>query len=257
MFKYAIARTPGRSLMDGISQTPELGKPIYELAIEQHQGYVKALEQCGLEVVVLDANEDFPDSTFTEDVAICTREMAVITRPGADARRGEAKLDDLRDALKRFYGDNIYEITEPGIMDGGDVMMVGDHFYIGVSERTNQAGAEQLAGFLAKHGMTSEIVPVVGILHLKDDVTYLAGNDVVIAKEYENHPAFAKFNKLVADEDEYYAVNSLWINDKVIVPIGYPKIEAKIREAGYEVILVEMSEFRKITGSLTCLSLRF
>ena len=136
-------------------------------------------------------------------------------------------------------------------------MMVGDHYYIGLSGRTNQAAADQITSILEKYGMTAETVPVTGILHLKDDVVYLDNNNLIVAKAYENHPAFANFNKLVVDDDEYYAVNSLWINGKVIVPEGFPKTEQKIRDCGYEVILINTSEFEKITGSLTCMSLRF
>ena len=105
--------------------------------------------------------------------------------------------------------------------------------------------------------MTAETVEVTGILHLKDDVVYLDNNNLIVAKAYEHHPAFAPFNKLVVDDDEYYAVNSLWINGTVIVPQGFPKIEQQIRDCGYHVELIDTSEFEKITGSLTCMSLRF
>lgn len=256
-FTHAIVRKPGRSLIDGISQTPEMGKPIYEVALKQHAAYVKALKACGLEVTVLEANEDFPDSTFVEDVAICTRDMVVLTRPGAETRRLEAKLPDMWITLERFYGDKIYEIEAPGLLDGGDVVMAGDHFYIGLSKRTNQSGAEQLASYLEKHGYTAEIVPILGILHLKGDISYLTNNDVVVTCETAKRPIFAKYNQIVADDDEIYAANCIWLNGKVIVSEGYPKIADKIRQAGYEVILVPMTEYHKITGSLTCLSLRF
>ena len=257
MFRYAIVRKPSHSLIDGISQTPEKGKPDYDLAIKQHDQYVQALRDCGLEVTVLEANDQYPDSVFIEDNALCTPHgVAILSRPGADSRRGEASLPDLREALAVHY-ETIEQVVEPGTVDPGDIMMVGDHCYIGLSGRTNQAAADQITEILGRYGMTTETVPVTGILHLKDDVVYLDNNTVIIAKAYENHPAFAKFEKLVVDDDEYYAVNSLWINGRVIVPKGYPKIEQKIRDRGYEVILIDASEFEKITGSLTCMSLRF
>lgn len=257
MFKHAIVRKPGRSVAEGISQTPELGKPDYDLALKQHDRYVELLEQCGLEVTTLEANEAYPDSCFIEDNALCTEQFAILSRPGALTRREEAKLPDLRQALLKFYpADKIYEIADPGLVDPGDILMIGNHFYIGLSNRTNQAAAEQIAKILDDHGYTSETVPVKGVLHLKDDVVYLAGNDIIVAKIMENHPQFAQYNQIVADDDDYYAVNSLWLNGKVLVPTGHPKIEQKIREAGYEVLLIDMSEYEKITGSLTCLSLR-
>lgn len=257
MFKHAITRRPARSLIDGISQTPELGKPDYEKAIAQYERYVEILRELGLDVTVLEANEDFPDSVFIEDNALCTSHgVAILSRPGAESRRGEASLPDLRAALAQHY-DNIEQIEAPGTVDPGDIMMVGDHYYIGLSNRTNQAAAQQIIDILEQNGMTGETVEVTGILHLKDDVVYLDNNTLIVAKAYENHPAFADFKKLVVDDDEYYAVNSLWINGTVIVPEGYPKIEQKIRDCGYKVVLINTSEFEKITGSLTCMSLRF
>lgn len=257
MFHYAIVRKPSHSLIDGISQTPEKGKPDYALAIKQHQEYVTALKNCGLEVTVLEANEEYPDSVFIEDNALCTPNgVAILSRPGAESRRGEASLPDLHDALSRHY-DIIEQVIEPGTVDPGDIMMVGNHYYIGLSRRTNQAAADQITQILGRYGMTTETVAVTGILHLKDDVVYLDNNTIIVAKSYEHHPAFETFNKVVVDDDEYYAVNSLWINGKVIVPKGYPKTERQIRDLGYEVMLIDTSEFEKITGSLTCMSLRF
>lgn len=257
MFTTAIARTPSRSLIDGISQTPEMGKPDYELALKQHERYVEILRELGLKVTVLESAEDFPDSVFIEDNALCTPHgVAIISRPGADTRRDEVKLPDLRAALAEHY-DTIEEVVDPGTVDPGDILMVGDHYYIGISHRTNDAAADQIIMILEAHGMTGEKVKVEGILHLKDDVVYLDKKDLIVAKAYENHPAFADYNKIVVDDDEYYAVNSLWINGTVIVPEGFPKTEKAIRDAGYEVVLINTSEFEKITGSLTCMSLRF
>ena len=257
MFRYAIVRKPSHSLIDGISQTPEKGKPDYDLAIKQHERYVEILRELGLEVTVLEANEQYPDSVFIEDNALCTPHgVAILSRPGAESRRSEASLPDLRKTLTAYY-DTIEQVVEPGTVDPGDIMMVGDHYYIGQSGRTNQAAAEQITEILGRYNMTTETVPVTGILHLKDDVVYLDNNTVIVAKDYENHPAFADFDKIIVDDDEYYAVNSLWINGSVIVPRGYPKTEQQIRDHGYDVVLIDTSEFEKITGSLTCMSLRF
>ena len=132
-FTTAIVKKPGRSLVEGITNA-HLGLPKYLLAIKQHEAYVKILRRCGLEVVELNASENFPDSVFIEDVAVCTPHFSIITRPGASSRRGEEQ--EVEDVLKRIYSD-VEELKGPGTLDGGDIMHVGKHFYIGLSERTN------------------------------------------------------------------------------------------------------------------------
>ena len=128
MFHYAITRRPSRSLINGISQTPEKGKPDYERAMQQYDQYVALLRQCGLAVTVLEPNEEYPDSVFIEDNALCTPHgVAILSRPGAESRRGEASLPDLRQALSQHY-DTIEQVEAPGTVDPGDIMMVGDHY---------------------------------------------------------------------------------------------------------------------------------
>ena len=146
MFTKAIARIPGLSLTKGLSSA-DLGKPNYYNARKQHAEYVKALEECGLKVTVLQPDERFPDSCFVEDVALCTPHCVIITNPGADSRKGEIQSMPL--IIQRFYS-NIEYITDPGTLEAGDVMMVGDHYFIGLSERTNKEGAEQLISILEK-----------------------------------------------------------------------------------------------------------
>jgi len=131
-FSHVIIRRPGKSLSNGITSAPELGQPIYERAIEEHYDYEHALEQCGVDVSVLPALEQYPDSCFVEDPAVITRCGAIITNPGADSRNGEK--DEIEPAVRRFFDDeHVKHIVSPGTLDGGDVMMVGDHFYVGRS----------------------------------------------------------------------------------------------------------------------------
>ena len=139
MFTKAMVRTPARSFINGLRST-NWGLPDYEKAIDQHAAYVDALEQCGLVATVLDAEEQFPDSTFIEDTALLTRTVAIIASPGAESRRGE--IQSIRNTLSRFY-KTIEDIVAPGTLEGGDVMMVGTHFYIGLSDRTNETGANR------------------------------------------------------------------------------------------------------------------
>ncbi|MCP4141316.1 MAG: N(G),N(G)-dimethylarginine dimethylaminohydrolase [Chloroflexi bacterium] len=253
MFKKAIVRTPGKSMLNGIS-TAGLGLPDYELALRQHASYIEALKTCGLEVTVLPADEAFPDSTFVEDVALLTKKCAIITNPGADSRRGE--IASMKEILKDFY-ENIEEVQEPGRVEAGDIMMVADHFYIGLSERTNQEGADQVIGFLEKYGMSGSVVTLKEVLHLKTGIAYLEENNLLACGEFLTKPAFQKFNIFEIDLSESYAANCIWVNGTVLVPQGYPKARATIEAAGYKVIEVDVSEFRKLDGGLSCLSLRF
>ena len=254
MIKNAIVRRPGHSLVNGITSAPELGKPDYGLAIKQHDAYIEALKSCGVGVTVLKADERFPDSCFVEDVAVCTKKIAVITKPGASSRRGEEK--EIIEVIKKFYNDIEY-IKKPGTLEGGDVMMVKDHFYIGLSKRTNREGAEQLIKVLGKYGMSGSIVEISEMLHLKSGLAYLEDNVLLVTGEYINNLEFKKFNKIMIDEEETYSANCIRVNDYVLVPAGYPKTKEKIEAAGFKVIVVDTSEYRKVNGGLSCLSLRF
>lgn len=253
MFKNAIVRRPGRSLADGITSA-SLGKPVYQNALKQHDAYIAALEQCDVKVTVLEAQEDYPDSVFVEDTAVLAHRCAVLTFPGAESRQGEEVT--IRAALKMFY-DNIEPITEPGTLDGGDVMMVGDHFYVGLSDRTNNEGFNRFEKILNAYGYTASTVEMSEMLHLKTGLAYLENNNLLVAGEFVNKPEFAKYNRIIIDPDESYSANCIWVNGKVLVPLGYPKAKEAITTAGYEVIEVDVSEFRKLDGGLSCLSLRF
>jgi dimethylargininase len=253
MFTKAIVRKPCPEMIHGLSSSSP-GKPDFDLALDQHQAYVDALRSCGLEVEVLDADPRYPDSVFVEDVALCTPLCAIVTNPGAPSRNGEKQT--ILPVLKAYY-DSVKSIESPGTLDAGDVMMVGSHFYIGISERTNSSGANQLKEILESEGMTASTVPLKEMLHLKSGLSYLEQNHLLISGEFLNRPAFAGFQLIEVDPDEAYAANSLWINSTVLVPSGFPNTLAKIKEAGYQTITLDVSEYRKLDGGLSCLSLRF
>ena len=254
MFKNAIVRTPAPSLVNGITSAPELGKPDYRNALNQHKAYIKALEQCGVTVRILEQDDRFPDSCFVEDVAVCTPAFAMVTSPGAPTRMGEEK--EITAVLREFYVD-IEHITAPGTLEGGDVMMVGDHYYIGLSDRTNRAGADQLIAALEKHGMRGSAVDMKEMLHLKTGLAYLEENILLVAGEFTRMKAFDRYKRLEITEEEGYAANCIRVNDYVIVPEGYEQTKAMIEGAGLKVITVDTSEFKKLDGGLSCLSLRF
>lgn len=254
MFKYAIVKTPAPSLASGITSTPQLGKPDYKKALEQHQNYIRALETCGVKVKVLTADEQFPDSCFIEDVAVCTRAFAMITSPGADSRKGEQK--GTAAVLKEFY-DEIQQVQSPGTLEGGDVMMVKDHYYIGLSDRTNRKGADQLIAALKAHGMDGTVVEMKEFLHLKTGTSYLEDNFLLVAGEFKDKNEFSAFTRIEVPADEGYAANCIRVNDFVIIPKGFPKTKKLIEDAGLKTLVVDTSEFRKLDGGLSCLSLRF
>jgi dimethylargininase len=252
-FTRAIVRTPCKALIHGLT-TANLGLPDYEKALQQHAAYIQALEYCGLEVEVLPADERFPDSTFVEDVALCTPQCAIVTNPGAPSRTAERDL--ILASLSQYYED-IHVIQPPGNLEAGDVMVVGHHYYIGVSQRTNAAGAVQLIDCLNAYNMKGDVVPLQEVLHLKTGVSYLENNNLLVCGEFVDRPIFRAFNQIEVDADESYAANSLWINGTVLVPAGFPKTLKKIADLGYKTLELEMSEFEKVDGGLSCLSLRF
>ena len=253
MFSKAIVRRPCKNMVKGITSSA-LGLPDFQNALKQHADYVKALEKCGLSVTVLEGTEEYPDSVFVEDTALLTPHCAVITNPGANSRKGE--ISTIENAVKSFY--NIVEyIKTPGTLDAGDVMMVGSHFYIGLSERTNQEGANQLINILRKYRLDGSTISLTTVLHLKTGVNYLEKNILLASGEFLSKPELKNFKIIEVPSDESYASNSLWINDNVIVPKGFPKTLELIKNAGYKTIEVDVSEFRKLDGGLSCLSLRF
>ena len=252
-FTRAIVRRPCRNMINGIT-TAGLGLPDYQKAVAQHAAYIGALEAAGLEVFVLEPDEDHPDSVFVEDVALLTPGVAVITNPGAASRRGEIR--EMKSVLHHYY-DSVERIEQPGTLEAGDIMMVGNHYYIGLSERTNREGADQLITILDQYGLTGSTVPLRDMLHLKTGVSYLEHNNLLVTGEFSKHGAFDSFNTIQVPGEEAYAANSVWVNGHVLVPKGFPVTLGRIRAHGYEVAEVDVSEFRKLDGGLSCLSLRF
>ena len=181
MFTKAITKKPCRALIDGIS-TAQFGEgtPVYEDAVKQHDKYVETLRNLGLEVLDLEGDERYPDSCFVEDPAVVMKECAIITNPATDSRNGEKY--EIVGAIKKFYSDDqIFHIEAPGTMEGGDVMLVGKHFFVGQSERTNEEGARQFNEIVTQFGYTSSTVPVTEGLHLKDFVIYLENDNMLVS----------------------------------------------------------------------------
>jgi dimethylargininase len=256
MFSRAIVRPPSANFADGLTSV-ELGLPDYQLALSQHAAYCAALEQCGLELVRLDADERYPDSTFVEDTAVITERGAILARPGAPSRTGE--VSETREVLAQFYS-TLSSIHDPGTLDGGDVCDAGNHFFIGISKRTNQNGAHQLTEFLASLDYTSSLVDirgVEGLLHLKSGLAFLGDNRLVVIDELSRREEFRGYDLVQLEPGEEYAANCIRVNDYALVAGGYPEIDKSLRTLGYQTIALKMTEFRKMDGGLSCLSLRF
>ncbi len=249
MHHHAILRKPGPNFAHGITSSG-LGIPDFELALYQHAKYSEALEKCGLTITILETDPQYPDGCFVEDTAIITAHGAIITKPGHPARAGEEKK--IAEILTQHMP--LEFITGSGTVDGGDILHADQHFYIGRSDRTNSEGARQLAAILSKYGYTTSEVLVSEGLHLKSSATYIGENTILAT------PAYAKYfeaHTIIDVEDEEYAANSVLVNGVVLFAAGFPKTKAKLIKAGFELNELDMSEFRKMDGGLTCLSLLY
>ncbi len=255
-FTRAIVCPPADSYASGLT-TADLGAPDLARARAQHVAYVAALEAAGVQVTTLTSDSDHPDGTFVEDTAIVTAHGAILCRPGAPRRAGEVFA--MRAALERMLGHQLDAITEPGTVDGGDICQAGNHFFIGLSHRTNEAGAEQLARCLDRLGYSSSTVTIRDdptLLHLKSGLVWLGDRQLLAVPSLALHPALSAYDVITVPLDELYAANCVRVNEVLLVPAGYPLIAATLAAMGYQVVPLEMSEFRKMDGGLSCLSIR-
>ncbi|MGE5222900.1 MAG: dimethylarginine dimethylaminohydrolase family protein [Omnitrophica WOR_2 bacterium] len=256
MFQNAIARIPGENFSQGLT-TADLGAPNYPKALEQHRKYLDALQHCGLKITLLPADLRFPDSTFVEDTAILAGHCAILTNPGAATRKGE--VDEIRPVISRFY-QKVYSIHPPGTLEGGDICEADGHFFIGISERTNEEGAHQLADILSNEGYTYSFIDIWGIkniLHLKSGMAYLGERNLILIDSFAGLKGFGEYKRIPVEEKENYAANCIRVNEAVLIPAGYTHVEKTIKDLGYPTIALEMSEYQKMDGGLSCLSLRF
>lgn len=253
-FANAIVRVPGRSFSRALSASG--GQPDIATALEQHSAYCNALAECGVEVTVLAADENYPDGTFVEDTFVIADRVAIAARPGAKSRLGEvgalaAALGRLRPRSER--------IEPPGTLDGGDICQVDEHFLIGLSARTNEAGAAQLSAILGRHGYTSSILDIRScrsLLHLKSGITYLGERRFLVAAGFPKTQEIAAAERIEVSAAEAYAANAVPVNDSLLIAAGFPRLASVLASLGYRIRALEMSEFAKMDGGLSCLSLR-
>jgi len=253
MFKHAIVRIVSKNFQYGLTSS-KLGKPDYNKALIQHSNYIEALKKCGLKVLTLDADDRFPDSTFVEDTAVVNEDLAIIANLGATSRKGEEI--EIRKVLDKFY-ENVESIEKPGTLDGGDVLRVEDQYFIGISKRTNKVGALQLKEILKKYGYSCILVKLKEVIHLKTGLAYIGDKNLIVSGEFIDNPLFQNYNIIKVDEDESYAANCIRVNNYVLIANGYEKLINSISSLGYKVLKLDITEFRKMDGGLSCLSLRF
>lgn len=246
---HALVREPGTHYPGCISSHPLKSILNISLARKQHKNYCKTLEELGLELIRL-PRDNRPDSCFVEDNAVIHGKKALITRMGAENRRGE------EESVAEVLGCHleVEKAVAPATVEGGDIIHLPDRLISGITQRTNPNGVAQVANWLDVKITT---ITDPSIIHLKSYITYL-GNDIMITTEkYTNHPVLEKYQLLIVPEDENYAANTLSIGETVLMASGYPLTRMLVTEAGFEVVSLDMSEFQKCEGALTCLSLLF
>ncbi len=255
-FTRAIVRAPCSTFADGLTRV-DLGKPEFTRALHQHEHYCGALQTCGLLLINLNADAAYPDSTFVEDTALVTERGAILTRPGAESRMGEVTA--IEPVLRQFFPE-LRRIDAPGTVDAGDVCEAGNHFFIGISHRTNETGAQQLKRLLSELDYTSSLIDIreIGnILHLKSGIAFLGDDRLVVIDELARRPEFSELELIRIPPGEEYAANCLSVNGRVLIAAGFPSFEQRLVNLGFETVALAMSEFQKMDGGLSCLSLRF
>jgi dimethylargininase len=225
----------------------------YDLAVRQHESYCRLLRRCGAKVCTLDVNRDSPDCVFIEDTALVLDEVAVLASMGAEARRGEpAGIEpDLREHRE------VHRVEWPAKLEGGDVLPVGRTLLVGLSSRTNSAGVHALQSIVSRYGYRVSPALVHGCLHLKTACTALPDNSLLVNGAWLDSQALEGFHLTSIPEEEPWAANVLLIGNSVCIPAEHLHTAALIRERGFEVATVELSEFAKAEGGITCLSLLF
>jgi dimethylargininase len=252
-FSDAIARCPGRSVVRGI-RAIDRGPPDFERFLSEHRTYLEAVERAGVKVTLLDALEEFPDSVFIEDDALCLPEAIVMLRPGAPSRTGESWL------LASTLRDLSYEVVRcdaAGYIDGGDILITDSTILVGLSGRTDRQGYDWLRAVLGQWDYSVQAVQIPQpVLHLKSECSVLDSETVLATRRLAATQCFAAFRVLPTPEGEEQAANLGRINDTVLVPAGFPATAELIAREGHTVETVPVTQASLLDGGLTCMSLR-
>lgn len=253
-FNNAIVRTPCHGIVNGL-RAVDVGAPQYETVLSEHAAYMAALEKAGVKVEMLPALDAFPDSMFVEDPALVFTEGAIVMRPGAPSRFGEAA--EMVPVLKRRF-QHVIELPGPGFADGGDILVTQDSVMIGLSDRTNETGAAALAEALRQLGKNPKVVRTPdNVLHFKSDCSLLDDNTILSTSRLAASGVFEGFDLVLTPDGEEGAANALRINGKVFVGNAFPKTIALLQSRGYDTVPLATSEIAKVDAGLSCMSLRW
>lgn len=258
-FTHAILRAPAASIVDGL-RSVDTGAPDVELFAAQHAAYRDALEAAGLTTTTLGPLEEFPDSVFVEDAALCFPEGAVIMRPGAPTRLGETVM--IEPALKEAFGEvrHLPSLGDHGHgrIEGGDVLVTEREILVGRSARTNGAGIDALREVVREWSYgVRELATPPEVLHFKTDCGLLDGETILTTRRLAAGGHLDGYRLIYVAEGEEPAANAVRVNDVVLLPAGYPRTAEILSQAGYRVVSVPNSEAAKVDGGMSCLSLRY
>jgi len=248
--KRAITREPGARYAQCISCHPLKATIDLERAREQHRAYCAVLEELGLEVIRMSRDDINPDSCFVEDTAVVHGGRALACRPAVESRRGEAET--VAELLDEYF--ELARARSPATIEGGDVIHMKDRLISGITQRTNNIGVQQMSDWLDVRVDTVEDKEIV---HLKSYVTYIGRNTIVASDRFARHGAFAGLKVVKIPPDEAYAADALAVGDVVLMAAGRHASHMQVREAGFEVVPIDVSEFEKCEGAITCLSILF
>ncbi len=252
-FDSALVRQPGQSVIHGLSSQPG-PRPLYAGVAREHAHYVAALKFCGLSVEQLAPLEEFPDAVFVEDPALVLGDTAILLRPGAQSRLGEAA--QLEQVLTRRFARTLR--MRDGFADGGDLLLTPQGMLIGLSRRTNQKGALELTGLLRELGIASRIVNTPSSTpHLKSDCSLIDTDCVLCTESLAASGLFDQYRRLIVPENESRAANALRLNETVLVGQDFPETIELLRSNGYSVKPLPTTHIGRLDAGLSCMSLRW
>lgn len=253
-FTHAITRRPAPSITQGL-RAVDTGTPDLSLMLAHHADYVAALRSTGATVIELDPLPAYPDAVFVEDTALCLPEGAVVMRPGAPTRLGEAA--EMAPHLMALYGQ-VVRIEGPGTIEGGDILVTEREILVGRSARTDAAGIAELTTLVTPWGhRVREVFTPPGVLHFKTDCSLLDGETILATPRLAASGCFDGYRVIHTGEGEEAAANAIRFNDLVLLPAGFPRTRDALLAAGYTVREIGNSECAKLDGGMSCLSLRF
>jgi dimethylargininase len=251
-FKNAIIRQPNKSIQNGLSS--QNLHPQYEIIAEEHSNYIKAIKEAGLQIKLLESLEEYPDSIFVEDPALTYNSNVIILNPFDPSRNGEKNI--IKNEIKHLFDNMLY--VEDGFVEGGDILNINNHFIIGLSYRTNKLGADNLSKILQSLGATVEICKTPDdILHFKSECSIIDNDTILVSNKMAQLDYLKSHYHLIElPIGEEGAANSLRLNDKLLLPDGFVKVEEMLSKK-YTIIKVKVDEIAKVDAGLSCMSLRW